>query len=67
MSLLEKPDEEIFKIAEPILNNVVNSSNIKDYGGFTKYFSSQKNLSFRKYMDYCVQKIFADLDKCLSF
>ena len=41
MSLLEKPDEEIFKIAEPIWNNLVNSSNIKDYGGFTKDFSSQ--------------------------
>ena len=41
MSILNKTDEEIFKIAEPIWNNLVKSSNIKDYGGFTKDFSSQ--------------------------
>ena len=41
MSLLEKKDEEIFKIAEPIWNNLVKSSNMKDYGSFTKDFSSQ--------------------------
>ena len=41
MSLLKKTDEEIIKIAEPIWENLVKSSNIKDYGGFTKDFSSQ--------------------------
>jgi len=41
ISLLEKKDEEIFKIAEPIWDNLVKSSNNKDYGGFTKDFSSQ--------------------------
>ena len=41
MSLLDKKDEKIFKIAEPIWDNLVKSSNIKDYGGFTKDFSSQ--------------------------
>ena len=41
MSLLDKKDDEIFKIAEPIWDNLVRSSNIKDYGGFTKDFSSQ--------------------------
>ena len=41
MSLLEKTDEEILKIAEPIWSNLVKSSNIKDYGGFTRDFSSQ--------------------------
>ena len=41
MSLLDKPDEEIFKIAEPIWQNLIKSSNMKDYGGFTKDFSSQ--------------------------
>ena len=41
MSIFNKTDEEIFKIAEPIWNNLVKSSNIKDYGGFTKDFSSQ--------------------------
>ena len=41
MSLLDKSDEEIIKIAEPIWDNLVKSSNIKDYGGFTRDFSSQ--------------------------
>ena len=41
MSLLEKKDGEIFKIAEPIWDNLVKSSNMKDYGSFTKDFSSQ--------------------------
>ena len=41
MSITEKPDEEIIKIAEPIWANLVKSSNIKDYGGFTRDFSSQ--------------------------
>jgi hypothetical protein len=41
MSLLDKSEEEIIKIAEPIWANLVRSSNIKDYGGFTKDFSSQ--------------------------
>mgnify|MGYP001230085142 CR=1 FL=1 len=41
MSIFNKTDEEIFKIAEPIWSNLVKSSNIKDYGGFTKDFSSQ--------------------------
>ena len=41
MSFLKKSDEEIIKIANPIWANLVKSSNIKDYGGFTKDFSSQ--------------------------
>ena len=41
MSLLDKSDEEIIKIAEPIWSNLVKSSNVKDYGSFTKDFSSQ--------------------------
>ena len=41
MSLLKKSDEEIIKIADPIWSNLVKSSNMKDYGGFTKDFSSQ--------------------------
>ena len=41
MSLLDKKDQEIFKIAGPIWDNLVKSSNIKDYGGFTRDFSSQ--------------------------
>ena len=38
---MEKSDEEIIKIASPIWSNLVKSSNIKDYAGFTKDFSSQ--------------------------
>ena len=41
MSIIDKSDEELFKIAEPIWDNLVKSSNIKDYGGFTRDFSSQ--------------------------
>ena len=41
MSITEKSDEEIIKIAEPIWANLVKSSNIKDYGSFTKDLSSQ--------------------------
>ena len=41
MSLMDKSDDEIIKIASPIWSNLVKSSNIKDYGGFTKDFSSQ--------------------------
>ena len=41
MSITDKTDEEIIKIAEPIWANLVRSSNMKDYGGFTKDFSSQ--------------------------
>ena len=41
MNLLEKSDQELIDIASPIWDNLVQSSNIKDYGGFTKDFSSQ--------------------------
>ena len=41
MELLEKSDKEIKDIAQPIWDNLVKCSNIKDYGGFTKDFSSQ--------------------------
>ena len=41
MTLLEKSDDEIIEIASPIWTNLIKSSNIKDYGGFTKDFSSQ--------------------------
>ena len=41
MSLIDKKDDEIFKIAEPIWDNLVKSSNMKDYGSFTRDFSSQ--------------------------
>ena len=41
MKLLDKTDKEIIEIAKPIWDNLVRASNIKDYGGFTKNFSSQ--------------------------
>ena len=41
MNLLEKSDDEIIEIAKPIWDNLVRSSNLKDYGGFTKDFSTQ--------------------------
>ena len=41
MNFLDKSDQEIFDIAKPIWENLVKSSNIRDYGGFTKDFSTQ--------------------------
>ncbi len=41
MGIIDKSDDELIKIAEPIWANLVKSSNIKDYGSFTKDFSSQ--------------------------
>ena len=41
MELLDKADQQIKEIAQTIWDNLVKCSNIKDYGGFTKDFSSQ--------------------------
>ena len=41
MKLLEKTNEEILKIANPIWDNLIKCSNNKDYSGFTKDFSAQ--------------------------
>ena len=41
MNLIDKSDDEIIEIANPIWENLVRSSNKKDYGSFTKDFSSQ--------------------------
>ena len=41
MPLLDKIDKEIIEIAKPIWNNLIKSSNQKDYSGFTKDFSAQ--------------------------
>ena len=41
MDLLKKTDDEIIEIANPIWDNLIKASNQKDYGGFTRDFSSQ--------------------------
>ena len=41
MDLLAKSDDEIFAIAKPFWENLVKASNMKDYGGFTRDFSTQ--------------------------
>ena len=41
MDLLSKSDEEIFAIGKPFWDNLVKSSNEKNYGSFTRDFSSQ--------------------------
>ena len=41
MDLLAKLDDEIFAIGKPFWENLVRSSNLKDYGGFTRDFSTQ--------------------------
>ncbi len=38
MDLLSKSDEAIFEIGKPFWDNLVRSSNLKDYGSFTKDF-----------------------------
>ena len=41
MDLLSKTDEDIFSIGKPFWENLVRSSNMKDYGSFTRDFSTQ--------------------------
>lgn len=41
MNLLEKTDEEILEIANPLWDDLVKYSNNKDYGRFTKNFSAK--------------------------
>ena len=41
MNFLEKTDDEVIAIAKPIWDNLVKTSNMKDYGGFTKDFGTQ--------------------------
>ena len=41
MDILSKTDDEIYQLAKPIWNNLIKSSNLKDYGGFTRDFSTQ--------------------------
>tara|TARA_Y100000816_G_C25767975_1_gene403252 strand:+ start:88 stop:438 length:351 start_codon:yes stop_codon:yes gene_type:complete len=39
MDLLDKSDDEILKIANPFWDDLIKSSNKKDYNGFTRNFS----------------------------
>ncbi len=39
MNILEKTDKEILEIADPLWDDLVESSNNKDYLGFIKHFS----------------------------
>ena len=41
MNFLEKSDNEIIEIANQLWDNLIKSSNQKDYSGFTKDFSAQ--------------------------
>tara|TARA_Y100000590_G_scaffold306020_1_gene345206 strand:- start:293 stop:643 length:351 start_codon:yes stop_codon:yes gene_type:complete len=41
MKLLELTDQEILKVADPLWDDLIKTSNNKDYGGFTKNFSKQ--------------------------
>ena len=40
-NILELSDEEIFHIANPLWEDLIRTSNNKDYGGFTKNFSKK--------------------------
>ena len=41
MNLVEMTDQKILEISNPIWNGLIESSNKKDYGGFTKQFSKE--------------------------
>ena len=41
MNLLDKSDEEINKIADPLWENLLKCSNQRDYSGFVKDFSAE--------------------------
>ena len=41
MDLLSKSDTALFEIGKPYWENLIRSSNLKDYGGFTRDFSTQ--------------------------
>ena len=41
MSLLDKSDEELLKIAQPMWDNLIHCSNKQDYFGFTRNFSAR--------------------------
>ena len=41
MSLIDKSDDEIIAITKPIWDNLVKSSNMKDYGGVTQDCGTQ--------------------------
>ena len=45
MNLLEKTDKEILEIADPLWNELVESSNKQDYLGFIKHFSKAMMLA----------------------
>ena len=45
MSLLKKTDEEILQIANPLWDELIASSNKKDYNGFTRNFSKEMMLA----------------------
>ena len=48
MNILEKSDDEIIAIANPIWDNLVKTSNMKDYGGFTKILELKCYLELMK-------------------
>ena len=41
MSLLDKSDEELLEIAQPMWDNLIHCSNKQDYFGFTQNFSAR--------------------------
>ena len=47
MDLLDKSDGEIFEIGKPFWENLVRSSNMKDYGTFTKDLDSRSGTKMK--------------------
>ena len=48
MNILSKTDDEIYKVAKPIWDNLVKSSNLKDYGGLQEIFQLKCSLVLMK-------------------
>jgi hypothetical protein len=45
MNIIDLPDEDILKVANPYWDDLVKYSNNKNYGAFTRHFSHQMKLA----------------------
>ena len=70
MDILSKKDDEIYELAKPIWSNLVKSSNLKDYGGFTRDFSTQMLFGANEVelgKQWANNKLITNLHDCLLY
>jgi hypothetical protein len=65
MNIIEKSDEEILAIANPLWRELVNHSNKGDYYGFSKHFSNSLAYALNE-VEVGRQFVNSDLTKSLS-